>query len=161
MLYQTESKANHKYKADYLQFFKCVSFSLHDCCGYWEGWDPVNRLNHTSWVAIITLTDRPCRSAIVLQSKLLVAFMCCRVLDFCGASEAECHLGITLSVVRLSVFLSARLSVRLSHSWFAYNFFNPKAFIFGIWHVCSSGQDLPDGTIILITWSWPWPLTHI
>ena len=22
-------------------------------------WDPVNRFNHTSWVAIVTLTDRP------------------------------------------------------------------------------------------------------
>ena len=25
----------------------------------WEGWDPVNRFNHTSWVAIVTPTDRP------------------------------------------------------------------------------------------------------
>ena len=24
-----------------------------------EGWDPVNRFNHASWVAIITPTDRP------------------------------------------------------------------------------------------------------
>ena len=28
-------------------------------CGLWEGWDPVNRFNHTSWVAIVTPTDRP------------------------------------------------------------------------------------------------------
>ena len=28
-------------------------------CGQWEGWDPVNRFNHTSWVAIVTPTDRP------------------------------------------------------------------------------------------------------
>ena len=25
----------------------------------WEGWDPVNRFNHTSLVAIVTPTDRP------------------------------------------------------------------------------------------------------
>ena len=52
---------------------------------------------------------------------------------FC-ASEAERHVGITLSVVCLSVRPSVRLSVRLSHFWFAYNFFNlrDRAFIFGM-----------------------------
>ena len=47
------------YKEDYLQIFKYVSFWLHGFCGKWEGWDPVNRFNHTSWVAIVTPTDRP------------------------------------------------------------------------------------------------------
>ena len=37
---------------------------------------------------------------------------------YCGASEAESNLGITLSVC-----LCVRLSVHLSHFWFAYNFF--------------------------------------
>ena len=32
---------------------------LHNCCGEWEGWDPVKWFNHTSWVAIVTPTDRP------------------------------------------------------------------------------------------------------
>ena len=45
---------------------------------------------------------------------------------FCGASDAERHLGITLSVVCLCV----RLSVRLSHFWFAYNFFTLKDRVF-------------------------------
>ena len=36
-----------------------MSFWLLDCCGFWEGWDPVNLFNHTSWVAIVTPTDRP------------------------------------------------------------------------------------------------------
>ena len=27
-------------------------------CGMWECWDPVNRFNHTSWVAIVTPTYR-------------------------------------------------------------------------------------------------------
>ena len=24
-----------------------------------EGWDPVNQFNHTSWMAVVTPTDRP------------------------------------------------------------------------------------------------------
>ena len=46
------------YKEVYLQNFKCVSFWLHGCCGEWEG-GPVNQVNHTSWVAVVTPTDRP------------------------------------------------------------------------------------------------------
>ena len=46
------------YKEVYLQIFKCVSFWLHGCCGEWEG-GPVNQINHTSWVAVVTQTDRP------------------------------------------------------------------------------------------------------
>ena len=47
------------HKEVYLQFFKCVSFSLHSFCGLWEGWDHVNRFNHTSWMVAVTPTDRP------------------------------------------------------------------------------------------------------
>ena len=36
----------------------CVSFLLHGCCGEWEG-GPVNQVNHTSKVAVVTPTDRP------------------------------------------------------------------------------------------------------
>ena len=46
------------YKEVYLQIFKCVSFWFHGCCGEWEG-EPVNQVNHTSWVAVVTPTDRP------------------------------------------------------------------------------------------------------
>ena len=46
------------YKEVYLQIFKCVSFWLHGCCGKWEG-GRVNQVNHTSWVAVVTPTDRP------------------------------------------------------------------------------------------------------
>ena len=45
------------YKEVYLQIFKCVSFWLHGFCGEWEGW-PVNQVNHTSWAAVVTPTDR-------------------------------------------------------------------------------------------------------
>ena len=41
-----------------LQNFKCLSYWLHGCCGEWEG-GPVNQVNHTSWVAVVTPTDRP------------------------------------------------------------------------------------------------------
>ena len=44
---------------DYLQIFKSVAFWLHSLCGYWEGLDPINRFNNTSWMAVDTLTDRP------------------------------------------------------------------------------------------------------
>ena len=46
------------YEKVYLQIFKCVSFWLHGCCGECEG-GPVNQVNHTSWVAVVTPTDRP------------------------------------------------------------------------------------------------------
>ena len=36
----------------------CSCPRLHNCYGEWEGWDPANRFNHTSWVAIVTPTDR-------------------------------------------------------------------------------------------------------
>ena len=47
------------YKEDNLQSFKCVSFWLHGFLGKWEGWDPVNRFDHTSWVAFVAPADRP------------------------------------------------------------------------------------------------------
>ena len=46
------------YKEVYFQIFKCLSFWLHGCCREWEG-GPVNQVNHTSWVAVVTPTDRP------------------------------------------------------------------------------------------------------
>ena len=45
-------------KEFYLQIFKCVSLWIHGCCGKWEGW--VHKPdNHTSWVAVVSPTDRP------------------------------------------------------------------------------------------------------
>ena len=35
-----------------------MSFWLHGCCGELKG-GPVNQINHTSWVAVVTPTDRP------------------------------------------------------------------------------------------------------
>ena len=60
------------YKEVYLQIFKCVSFWLHGCCWEWEG-GPVNQVNHTSWVAVVTPTDRP-----------KSVCNCCLIEVFCG-----------------------------------------------------------------------------
>ena len=62
------------YKEVYLRIFKCVSFWLHGCCGEWEGWarKPVN---HNSWVAVVTPTDRP-KS---VRNRCLIELFCCVV----------------------------------------------------------------------------------
>ena len=46
------------YKEVYLQIFKRVSFWLHGCWGSGKV-GPVNQVNHTSWVAVVTPTVRP------------------------------------------------------------------------------------------------------
>ena len=74
-------------KEVYLQIFKCVSFWLHACCGEWEG-GPVNQVNHTSWVAVVTPTDRPksVRS-------------CCLIERFCGdVCVSLCPFDISVGV---------------------------------------------------------------
>ena len=69
-------------KEDYLQIFESVSLWLHGCCGYWEGWALVNRFNHTSWVAVVTPTDRPklVRNRYVIE--LFCAVVCVVTLPF-------------------------------------------------------------------------------
>ena len=83
------------YKKDYLQFFfKSVSFWLHNCCGWWEGWAPVNRFNHTRWVAENTPTDRP---KTVFNRFVIKLFVALFVLSLCpfdisvGVGRAFCH----------------------------------------------------------------------
>ena len=80
------------YKEVYLQIFKCVSFWLHDCCKDWQG-GPVNQVNHTSWVAVVTPTDRP-KS---VRNCCLIELFCCVVcvvslpfLHFCWC-RGFCH----------------------------------------------------------------------
>ena len=50
------------------------------CCSYWKCWDPVNRVNHTSWVAIVTPTDRP---KSVRNRCVIAVFGCVLVLSRC------------------------------------------------------------------------------
>ena len=64
-------------------------------CGKWEDKDPVNRFNHTSWVAIVSRIDRPksVRNRCIIESfvvffvvTLLFGFFCgCR--GFCHRTE--------------------------------------------------------------------------
>ena len=35
----------------------CSWSRLHNCCGEWGDWDPVNRFNYYSWLAVVTPTD--------------------------------------------------------------------------------------------------------
>ena len=80
---------------------------------------------------------------------------------YCGASKAERHLGRQRSRAALRDHFSRRLSVRLSHFWFAYNFFTlrDRTFIFGM--CVSYDKTFPMVPYILSTWPWPWPLTYI
>ena len=42
-----------------IKVFLMVMTFIYTCtCGEWEG-GPVNQVNHTSWVAVVTPTDRP------------------------------------------------------------------------------------------------------
>ena len=78
-----------------------MSFWLHGFCGWWEGWDPVNRFNHTSWVAIVTPADRPksVRNRCVIEVfggvlcvfTLLFGFFC-RCKGFCHRAESDLFL---------------------------------------------------------------------
>ena len=93
------------YKEDYLQIFKCVSFWLHEL---WDGWDPLNRFNHTSLVAIVDPTDRP---KSVLNR--------CVIEVFCGVfvlsrSFLDFSVGVGVFVIGLS-----RISSLFSSNWIA------------------------------------------
>ena len=67
------------FKSNWKLIPACLFPRLHNCCDEWEGWDPVNWFNHTSWVVIVTTTDRPksFRNRCVIE--VLVAFLCCHV----------------------------------------------------------------------------------
>ena len=84
------------HKEDYLQIFNCVSFRLHDFCGKLEGWDPVNRFNHTSWVAIVTPTDRPksVRNRCVIEVFGGVFVLSCCFLGF-SVGEGDFVIGLS------------------------------------------------------------------
>ena len=92
-----------------------MSFWLHGFCGKWEGWDPVNRFNHTCSVAIVTPTDRPksVRNRCVIEvfggvfvlSRCFFGFFCgCR--GFWHRTESDLFLflfipGLTLTELRV------------------------------------------------------------
>ena len=92
------------YKEVYLQIFKRVSFWYHGCCGEWEGWarKPVN---HTSWVAVVTPTDRPksVRNRCVIELFCDVVYVVilpfwqfCWCRGFCHRTESDLFLFLLM-----------------------------------------------------------------
>ena len=69
------------YKEDYLQFLYSCDL-ITQLNGHWEGWDPVSRFNHTSWLAAVTPTDRPKSVPNRCVIEYLFAFEFCCNLDF-------------------------------------------------------------------------------
>ena len=98
------------YKCDenYLQILKRLSFWLQSCCGWWEDCDPLNRFNHSSWVAVVTPTDRPNS-----------VFNRCVIEGFGGVFVLFCHIAFwTLSVVRAFVIGLLQISSFFSFQMF-------------------------------------------
>ena len=92
------------YKQVYLQIFKCVPFWLH---GEWEG-GPVNQVNHTSWVAVVTPTDRPTS---VRNCCLIELFVALFVLSLCPFDISVGVGAFVIGLGHISSFLSLYLEV--------------------------------------------------
>ena len=72
----------------------CSCPRLHKCCGEREGWEPINWFNNTSWIAVVTPTDRPksvrnrCVIEVICALTLLFGFFClCK--GFCHRAESD------------------------------------------------------------------------
>ena len=98
------------YKEVYLQIFKCVSFWLHGCCGEWEG-GPVNQINHTSWVAVVTPTDRPKSVRNCCLIELFCGVVCVVTLPFWHFCWCRGFCHRTGSDLLLFVLISGKLNV--------------------------------------------------
>ena len=88
------------YKEDYLQFFLNVCPFDYAAFVAKIGWYPVNRFNHTSWLAVVTPTDR---SKSVRLRCVIVVFGWVFVLSFC-------FLGVFSVDVRISVLGLSQIS---------------------------------------------------
>ena len=82
-----------------------MSFWLHGFCGYLEGLDPVNRFNHTSWVAIVTPTDRP---KSVRNRCLIEDFGGVFVLSRCFLNVSVGEGAFVIGLSQISSFLSQK-----------------------------------------------------
>ena len=99
------------YKEVYLQSFKGVSFWLHGCCGSGKV-GTVNQVNHTSWVVIVTPTDRrkSVRNRCVIELSCgVVCIVTLPFLHFCWC-RGFCHRTDS----DLFLFLFAWLSVKMT-----------------------------------------------
>ena len=94
------------YTKVYLQNCKCMSFWLHGCCGEWEG-GPVNQVYHTSWVAVVTPTDRPKSVRNCCLIELLCGVVCVVTLPFWHFCWCRGFCHRTWSDLLLFVFVEA------------------------------------------------------
>ena len=92
------------HKEVYLQIFKCVSFWFHGCCGEWEG-GPVNQVNRTSWVAVVTPTDRP---KSVRNCSLIELFVALFVLSLCPFDISVSVVAFVIGLGQIFSFLSRK-----------------------------------------------------
>ena len=90
------------YKEVYLQVFKRVSFWLHGCCGSGKV-GPVNQVNHTSWVAIVTPTNRP---KSVRNRSVTNFFVALFVLSFCPVDISVGVEAFVIGLGQISSFFS-------------------------------------------------------
>ena len=113
------------YKEVYLQIFKRVSFWLHGCCGEWEGWarKPVN---HTSWVAVVTPTDRPksVRNRCVIELFCDVVYVVilpfwqfCWCRGFCHRTESDLLLFLLHNRTELTIWTVCAIQKLNPHQW--------------------------------------------
>ena len=104
-----------------LQNFKHVSFLLHGCCGNGKV-GPVNKVNHTSWVTVVTPTDRPKSVPNRCVIELFWGVVCVLILPF------DISVGVRAFVIglsQISPFLSwiIRTTTLINNSY---------------WNVCSA-----------------------
>ena len=72
-----------------------IEIWLHSFFSKWEGFDPVNRFNHTSWVAVVTPPDRSKSVRNRGGIDVLVAFLCCPVVSWFSMGVGDFVIGLT------------------------------------------------------------------
>ena len=99
------------YKEVYLQIFKRVPFWLHGCCGGGK-LGPVNQANNTSWVALVTPTDRP---KSVHNRCIIELFMVLFVLSLCPYDISVGVWTFVIGLSQISSFFSKNCITRILH----------------------------------------------
>ena len=93
------------YKEVYLQIFKRVSFDYTAVAGCGKVW-PVNQVNQTSWIAIVTPTDRP---KLVRNRPVIELFVALFVLSFCPFDISVGVGAFVIGLSQISSFFSLRI----------------------------------------------------
>ena len=128
------------YMEYYIHIFKCACPFDYTFCGRWEGSDPVNRINHTGLVAVVSPTDRPKsvsnRCVIKVSGGVFVLSNWFFFLEFSVGVGA-----FVIGLSQISSFSSDVLSsIQSSRSCADFLFLYPPA-----WHVVASDLScIPD-----------------